>query len=124
MNNLIEFIENLDTPIYRSSILEDLQQKHLYFEVPNIDSQINRQDNPHHWLQQDILQTTHFQYNFFQNRTLNDDTIQQIQTFARILLKFFRFNYQLIWVQQDQSAYTIFPQTFDKVDLLPFNYNR
>ena len=32
---------------------------------------------------------------------------------------FFRFNYQLIWVQQDQSAYTNFPQTFDKAYLLP-----
>ena len=49
MNNLIEFNENLDTPIYRPSILEDLQQKHQYFEVPDIDSQINRQNNPHYW---------------------------------------------------------------------------
>ena len=70
MNNLIEFNENLDTPIFRPSILEDLQQKHLYFEVPSFDSQINRQDNPHHWVQQDILQITHFQYNFIQNLTL------------------------------------------------------
>ena len=116
MNKLIEFNENLDTPIHRPSMLEYLLQKHLYFEVPNIDSQINRQDNPHHWLHQDILQITHFQYNFFQNLTLNDDTIPQIQIFARFLLKFFRFNYQLIGVQQDQSAYTNFPQTFDKVD--------
>ena len=120
MNKLIEFNENLDTPIYRPSISEDLQQKHQYFEVPHIDSQINRQYNPHYWLQQDVLQITHFQYNFIQNLTLNDDTIPQIQIFARFLLKFFRFNYQLIWEQQDQSAYTNFPQTFDKVDLLPF----
>ena len=41
MNKLIEFIENLDTPIYRPSKFEDIQQKHLYFEVPDIDSQIN-----------------------------------------------------------------------------------
>ena len=32
----------------------------------------------------------------------------------------FRLNYQLLWVQQDQSAYTNFPQKFDKVDLLTF----
>ena len=55
MNKLSEFNENLDTPLNRPSILEDLQQKHLYSEVPNIDSQTNRQDNSHHWLQQDIL---------------------------------------------------------------------
>ena len=41
MNKLIEFNESLDTPIYRPSILEDLQQEHLHFEVPDIDSQIN-----------------------------------------------------------------------------------
>ena len=36
------------------------------------------------------------------------------------LLHFFRFNYQLIWVQQDQCAYISFPQTFVEIDLLPF----
>ena len=120
MNKLIEFNENLDTPIYRPSILENLQQKHQYFEVPGNDSQINRQNIPHYWLLQDILQITHFQYNLFLNLTLNDDTIPQIQIFARFLLKFFRFNYQLVWVQQNQTAYTNFPQIFDKVDSLPF----
>ena len=34
-------------------------------------------------------------------------------------MNFFGFNYQLIWVQQDQSAFTNFPQTFDEIDLLP-----
>ena len=119
MNKLIEFNENLDTPLYRPSLLENIQQKHQYFEVPDIDSKITRQNNPHYWLQQDILQITHFQYNF-QNLTLNDDTIPQIQVFAKFLVKFFRFKYQLIWVKQDQYAYTICPQTFDKVDLLSF----
>ena len=121
MSKSIEFKENLVTPIYRPSILEGLQQKHLSFKVLDTDSQINRQNNPHDWLQQDILQITHFQYNFFQNHTLNDDTKPQIQIFARFLLKYFRCNYQLIWLQQDQSAYLYFPQTFEKVDLLPFN---
>ena len=108
MNKLIAFNENLDTPIYRPSILEDLQEKHLYFEVPNIHSQINRQDNPHHWLQQDVLEITHFQYNFFQNRTLNVDTIPQIRIFARFLLKFFRFNYQLIWYNKTNQHLLLF----------------
>ena len=57
---------------------------------------------------------------FFQNLTLNDDTIPQIKVFAWFLSKFFRFNYQLIWVQQDQSAYINFPKTFDEIDLLTF----
>ena len=116
MNKLIELNTNLDISLYRRSLL----QKHQYSEVSDNDSKVTRQDNPHYWLQQNILQITHFQYNFFRNLTLNDDTIPQIQIFAKFLLKFFRFNYQLIWVQQDESAYTNFPQTFDKVDLLPF----
>ena len=47
MNKLIELNENLDTHIYRSSILEDLQHKHQYFEVPDIDFQIKRLNNPY-----------------------------------------------------------------------------
>ena len=104
MNKLIEFNENLDTTLYCPSLLENPQQKHKHFEVTDIDSKITRQNNPHYLLQQNILQITHFQYNFFQNLTLNDDTIPQLQVFARLLLKFFRFNYQLIWVEQNLSA--------------------
>ena len=63
MNKLFEFKENLETPLYRPSLLGNLQQKHQYFKVSDIDSKITRQDNPHYWLQQDILQIAHFQYN-------------------------------------------------------------
>ena len=63
MNKSIEFNENLDTPFYCPSLLENLQQKHQYFEVPDIDSKITRQNNPLYRLQQDILQITRFQYN-------------------------------------------------------------
>ena len=40
MNKLIDFNEILDTPLYRTAFLEKLQQKHQYFEVPDIDSKI------------------------------------------------------------------------------------
>ena len=69
MNNLIEFNENLDTPLCRPSLLENIQQKHQYFEVPDIHSKITRQNKSHYWLQQDILQITQFQCHFFQNLT-------------------------------------------------------
>ena len=90
----------------------------FYYEVADIDSKVTSRNNPHYGLQQDIVQITHFRYYFFQKLTLNVDTMPQIQVFAIFLLKFFRFNYQLIWVHQD-SAYTNFPQTFGKIDLLP-----
>ena len=54
MNKLIEFNENLDRPLYRPSLLENLQRKHQFFEVPDIDSKIIRQNFSRYWLQQDI----------------------------------------------------------------------
>ena len=41
----------IDTPLYRPPLLENLQQKHQYFEVPDIDSKITRQNTPHCWVQ-------------------------------------------------------------------------
>ena len=38
INKLNEFNENLDTTLYCPSLLENLPQKHQYFEVPVIDS--------------------------------------------------------------------------------------
>ena len=40
MNELIELNENLNTLLYRPSLLENLQQQHQYFEVPYIDSKV------------------------------------------------------------------------------------
>ena len=120
INQLIEHNENLDTPIYRPSLLEELKEKVDLFEVPDLDTKIIRHNNPHYWLQQDILQATTFQYKFFKNITLDDDTIPQIKVFSHFLLKFFRFNYQLIWEPKDQNAYIHFPQILNKTELLPF----
>ena len=55
MQKLIEFNENQNTPLYRPSHLEDLKHNSEYFEVPDLETRIQRHDNPHYWLQQDIL---------------------------------------------------------------------
>ena len=96
VQKLIEFNENQDTPLYRPSHLKDLTHKSEYFEVADLETRVQRHDNPHYWLQQDILQVKNFQYRFFNNITLNDDTIPQVKVFTQFLLKFFRFNYQLL----------------------------
>ena len=57
---------------------------------------------------------------FFNNITLTDDTIPQVKVFTQFLLKFFRFNYQLLWEQQDQQAYIHFPQILTQTELLPY----
>ena len=82
MQKFTEFNENQDTPLYFPSHLEDLKHKSEYFEVPDLETRIQSHDNPHYWLQQDILQVKNFQYRFFKNITLNDDTIPQVKVFT------------------------------------------
>ena len=77
IQKLIEFNENQDTPLYRPSHLQELKHRSEYFEVPDLDTKVRRHDNPHYWLQRDILQIKHFQYIFFNNIILTDDTIPQ-----------------------------------------------
>ena len=120
MQKLIEFNENQDIPLYRLSHLEDLKHKSEYFEVSDLETRIQRHDNPQYWLQQDILQVKNFQYIFFNNINLTDDTIPQVKVFTQFLLKFFRFNYQLLWEQQDQQAYNNFTQILTQTELLPY----
>ena len=76
MNKHIEHHENLEPRLYLSSLLESLKEKHEHFEVPDLQAKKQRHDNPHYWLQQDILQIKQFQYRFFQN---NEDTIPPIK---------------------------------------------
>ena len=120
MQRLIEFNENQDTPLYLPSHLEDLKHKSEYFEVPDLETGIQRHDNPHYWLQQDILPVKNFQYRFFNNITLTDDTLPQVKVSTQFLLKFFRFNYQRLWEQQDQQAYIHFPQILTQTEHLPY----
>ena len=75
MQKLIAFNENQETLLYLPSHLENLKHKSEYFDVPDLETRIQTQDNPHYWLQQDILQVKNFQYRFFINITLTDDTI-------------------------------------------------
>ena len=96
MQKLIEFNENQDTPLYRSSHLEDLKHKSECFEVPDLDTRIQRHDNSQYWRQQDILQVKNFQYRFFNNIILTNGTIPQVKIFTQFILNFFRFNYQLL----------------------------
>ena len=120
INQPIEHNENLDTPLYRASLLENLKEKTDYFDVPDLDTKIIRHNNPHYWLQQDLLQVTNCQYRFFRSISLNDDTIPQIKVFSHFLLKFFSFNYQILWEQKDQNAYVHFPQVLTETELLTF----
>ena len=120
MQKLIDFNENQNPPLYCLSHLQELKHRSEYFEVPDLDTKVQRHDNPHYWLQRDILQIKHFQYRFFNNIILTDDTIPQVKIFTQFLLKFLRFNYQLHWEQKNQQAYINFPQILTHIELLPY----
>ena len=55
LQQLFEFIENQDTPLFIPSHLEGLKHKSEYFEVPDLETKFQKHDNPHYWLQQDLL---------------------------------------------------------------------
>ena len=120
MNKRIEDNENVEPPLYLPSHSESLKEKHELFEVPDLGTKLQRHDNPHYWVQQDILQIKQFQYRLFQSIILNEDTVTQFETLSECLLKFLRFNYQLLWEQLDQDAYINFPQILTEVELLQF----
>ena len=83
MQKVIEFIETQDTPLYLPSHLEDLKHKSEYLEVPDLETRIQRHDNPQYWLKQDILQVKNFEYRFFDKITLTDDTIPEVKVFTK-----------------------------------------
>ena len=83
MQKLIEFNENQETPLYRPSHLQELKHRSEYFEVPDLDTKVQRHNIPHYWLQRDIVQIKHFQYRFFNNIILTDDTIPQVKIFTQ-----------------------------------------
>ena len=87
-------------------------KRNPFFNLSNIEQFRTIENNPHHWLTTDILQIHHFQYQFFQNLTLNTKTKEQIQIYPLFLRKFFKHNYQLVWHSKFQDACINFPQQF------------
>ena len=110
----------LETPKFSPNALDELDRYISNFEVEINGRLVNPEDNPHHWLQTDILRIQSFLYHYFKDLTLNDQTIPQIQVISLFIRKNFRFNYQLLWSQQDQPAFTAFPNHFTADECLPF----
>ena len=67
--------------------IESPGEKHDYFEERNIATKVKRHEKPHYWLYRDLLQQTHFQYNFFQAMLLNEDTIPLVKVYSQFLSK-------------------------------------
>ena len=81
MQKLIEFNKNQNPPLYRPSHLQELRHRSEYFEVPDLDTKVQRHDNPHYWLQRNILQIKNFQYIF------NTDSLKTLSLRMTLYLK-------------------------------------
>ena len=110
----------LETPKLSPNALDELERYISNFEVEIIERLVNPEDNPHHWLQTGIIRIRNFLYHYFKDLTLDDQTIPQIKVISLFLRKYFRFNYQLLWSQQDQPAFTAFPNHFTADECLQF----
>ena len=120
LNNVKDHNLALETPKFSPNALDELERYIKNFEVEIIERLVIHEDNPHHWLQTDILRIQNFLYHYFKDLTLDDQTIPQIKVISLFLRKYFRFNYQLLWSQQDQPAFTAFPNHFTADECLPF----
>ena len=76
-----------ETPKFSPNALEELDQHVANFEVEVIERLVDTQNNPHHWLQADTLRIQNFPYHYFNDLTMNDQTIPQIQVISLFLRK-------------------------------------
>ena len=124
LNQVKEFNLALENPIFSPNALQELERYKHNFEVEDIERIVITQDNPHHWLQTDIIRIQSFLYHYFKDITLKEQSIPQIKLSSLFLRKFFRFNYQIIWSEQDQAAFTVFTTHFTADECLPFIINK
>ena len=120
LNKVKEYNLALETPKYSPNALEELEQYIHNFEVEDIERLVTTQNNPHHWLQADIIRIQNFPYHYFKDIPLNEQTIHQTKLISLFLRKYFRLNYQLLWSEQDQPAFAAFHNHFTADECLPF----
>ena len=124
LNQVKEFNLALGNPKYSPNALQELEQCIHNFEVEGFERIVTTQDNPHHWLQTDIIRIQSFLYHYFKDITLNEQSKPQIKLTSLLLRKIFRFNYQPLWSEQDQPASTVFTTHFAADECLPFIINK
>ena len=120
LNKVKKYNLALENPKYSPKALEEVGQYIQYFEVEYMERLVTSQNNPHHWLQADILRIQNLLYHYIKDVTLNEQTIPQIKLISFFLRKYFRFKYQLLWSEQDQPAFTAFQNHFIVDKCLPF----
>ena len=120
LNRVKEHNLALENPKYSPNALEELERYIPNFEVDDIKRIVTTQNNPHHWLQGDISRIPNCLYQYFKDITLDEQTKPQTKVISLFLRKYFRFNYQLLWSEQDQLAFAAFHNHFTADECLPF----
>ena len=108
LNKVKDFNIALENPKYSPNALDEFEQYIHNFEVKDIKRLVTTQNNPHHWLQADMIRIQNFLYQYFKDITLNEQTIPQTKLISLFPRKYSRFNYQLLWSEQDQTAFAAF----------------
>ena len=124
LSQVKDFNLALKNPKYSPNALQELERFIHNFEVEDIERRVITHDNPHHWLQTDIIRLQSFLYQFSKDIALNEQSIPQIKLLSSFLRKFSRFNYQLLWSEQDQSNIAVFTTHFTADECLPFIINK
>ena len=128
MTSPISLPSAFEIPYLKNAKLVKLEIKPLLYNIVynytrHLERLIITHNNPHHWLQTDIVQIQNFLYHYFKDVTLNEQTIFQTKLISLFLRKYFRFNYQLSWSLQDQPAFAAFHNHFTADECLPFIIN-
>ena len=67
LNKVEEYNLALENPKYSPNALEEFERYIHNFEVEDIERLVTTQNNPHRWLQADIIRTQNFLYPYFKN---------------------------------------------------------
>ena len=90
LNKVKDFNITLEYPQYSPNALEELEQYIHNFEVEDLERIVITRNNPHHWLQTDIIKIQNFLYHYhhyLKDLILNEQTIRQIKLISLFLRK-------------------------------------
>ena len=88
LNQVRELNLSLENPKYSPNALQEIERYIHNFEVEDIKRIVISQDNPHHWLQTDIIQIQSFLYHYLKDIKLNEQSMSQIKLIS-LFLNFF-----------------------------------
>ena len=106
----------MEISMFKGSSIDALRNRAHNFHIQDIEAKVIIQDNPNHWLQEDIIQIQQFHYRLIEGFEIKPDTKEEVKIWSAFLFKFFRHNYQLVWNPQDKDPYGNLSTELDKIE--------